>query len=173
MLNLHLLLTPLIAMITGAPFLAQSPPPSDTTSAISEDSGDNSSTATGYNANLKPLKSARSKAPEKQLLDNAAAMLPAEAILEQFDRAQQYVLKHEVEFTPEQHDKLQVWTLSHFNQLGCAADDLTKESSVQCMSDSCTPCDEAQQTSMVMEPQRSPKNSFAGGVEPQVLIFGL
>lgn len=76
---------------------------------VSEDSGDNSSTANAYNANLKPLHSARTKAPEKQLLDNAAAMLPAEAILEQFDRAQQYVLKHDVEFTPEQHEKLQVW----------------------------------------------------------------
>ena len=78
---------------------------SDTTSAVSEDSGDNLSTANAYNANLKPLKA---RPPEKQILDNAAAMLPAQAILEQFDRAQQYVLKHEVEFTPEQHEKLQV-----------------------------------------------------------------
>ena len=78
---------------------------SDTTSAVSEDSGDNLSTANAYNANLKPLKA---RPPEKQILDNAAAMLPAQAILEQFDRAQQYVLKHEAEFTPEQHEKLQV-----------------------------------------------------------------
>lgn len=77
---------------------------SDTNSAISEDS-DSASVTNAYNANLKPLKA---RAPEKQILDNAAAMLPAQAILEQFDRAQQYVLKHEVEFTPEQHEKLQV-----------------------------------------------------------------
>ena len=79
---------------------------SDSTSAPrSEDSADASSSGNAYNASLKPLKS---KPPEKQLLDQARDMLPAEAIMEQFDRAQQYVLKKRGEFTAEQQDKLQV-----------------------------------------------------------------
>jgi len=79
---------------------------SDSTSAPrSESSVDASSNSNAYNASLKPLKS---KPPERQLLDQAGDMLPAEAILEQFDRAQQYVLKNKGEFTAEQQDKLQV-----------------------------------------------------------------
>jgi len=79
---------------------------SDTTSAPrSESSVDASSNSNAYNASLKPLKS---KPPERQLLDQAGDMLPAEAIMEQFDRAQQYVLKNRGEFTAEQQDKLQV-----------------------------------------------------------------
>ena len=79
---------------------------SDSTSAPrSEDSADASSNSNAYNANLRPLKS---KPPEKQLLDQAGDMLPVEAIMEQFDRAQQYVLKNRGEFTAEQQDKLQV-----------------------------------------------------------------
>ena len=79
---------------------------SDSTSGPrSESSVDASSNSNAYNASLKPLKS---KPPERQLLDQAGDMLPAEAIMEQFDRAQQYVLKNRGEFTAEQQDKLQV-----------------------------------------------------------------
>ena len=79
---------------------------SDSTSGPrSECSVDASSNSNAYNASLKPLKS---KKPERQLLDQAGDMLPAEAIMEQFDRAQQYVLKNRGEFTAEQQDKLQV-----------------------------------------------------------------
>lgn len=82
---------------------------SDSTSGPgSEDSFDASSNSNAYNASLKPLKS---KPPERQLLDQAGDMLPAEAILEQFDRAHQYVLKNRGEFTAEQQDKLQVCSL--------------------------------------------------------------
>ncbi|KAA6421764.1 MAG: formin domain containing, partial [Trebouxia sp. A1-2] len=80
---------------------------SDSTSGPrSETSVDASSNSNAYNASLKPLKS---KPPERQLLDQAGDMLPAEAIMEQFDRAQQYVLKNKGEFTAEQQDKLQGW----------------------------------------------------------------
>ncbi|KAL0027450.1 hypothetical protein WJX77_001937 [Trebouxia sp. C0004] len=80
---------------------------SDSTSGPrSESSVEDSSNSNAYNASLKPLKS---KPPERQLLDQAGDMLPAEAILEQFDRAQQYVLKNRGEFTAEQQDKLQGW----------------------------------------------------------------
>lgn len=80
---------------------------SDSTSGPrSESSVEASSNSNAYNATLKPLKS---KPPERQLLDQAGDMLPAEAIMEQFDRAQQYVLKNRGEFTAEQQDKLQVW----------------------------------------------------------------
>ena len=72
--------------------------PSDSPSEA--ESAEAASDSTAYNASLKPLKP---KAP-----DQAGDMLPAEAILEQFDRAQQYVLKNRGEFTAEQQDKLQV-----------------------------------------------------------------
>lgn len=76
-------------------------------STVSEEgSADISCNSTPYNASLKPL---TSKPPGEQLLDQAGDMLPAEAILEQFDRAQQYVLKNKGEFTAEQQDKLQGW----------------------------------------------------------------
>ena len=75
------------------------PAPSDSPSEAGSAEGASSSTA--YNATLKPLKS---RAPHQA----GADMLPAEAILEQFDRAQQYVLKNRGEFTVEQQDKLQV-----------------------------------------------------------------
>lgn len=80
-------------------------------STVSEEgSADISCNSTPYNASLKPL---TSKPPGKQLLDQAGDMLPAEAILEQFDRAQQYVLKNKGEFTAEQQDKLQVSLLMY------------------------------------------------------------
>lgn len=75
--------------------------PSDSLSTGSEEgSAGDSSTSTAYNASLKPLKAL----PPGQPGD----LLPAEAILEQFDRAQQYVLKNKGEFTAEQQAKLQV-----------------------------------------------------------------
>ena len=81
------------------------PVPSDTPSTVSEGgSADASSSSTAYNASLKPL---TARPPNRQLLDGAD-MLPTEAIMEQFDRAQQYVLKNKGEFTAEQQDKLQV-----------------------------------------------------------------
>lgn len=72
--------------------------PSDSPSEAG--SAEAASNSTAYNATLKPLK--------PRVADQAGDMLPAEAILEQFDRAQQYVLKNRGEFTAEQQDKLQV-----------------------------------------------------------------
>ena len=72
--------------------------PSDSPSEAG--SAEAASSSTAYNATLKPLKPTASAQP--------GDMLPAEAILEQFDRAQQYVLKNRGEFTAEQQDKLQV-----------------------------------------------------------------
>ena len=63
-------------------------------------SAEATSNSTAYNTTLKPLK--------PSVPNPAGDMLPAEAILEQFDRAQQYVLKNRGEFTAEQQDKLQV-----------------------------------------------------------------
>lgn len=75
--------------------------PSDSLSTGSEEgSAGDSSTSNAYNASLKPLKST--------LPGQAGDIRPAEAILEQFDRAQQYVLKNKGEFTAEQQAKLQV-----------------------------------------------------------------
>lgn len=75
--------------------------PSDSLSTGSEEgSAGDSSSSIAYNASLKPLKAR----PPGQPGD----LLPAEAILEQFDRAQQYVLKNKGEFTAEQQAKLQV-----------------------------------------------------------------
>ncbi|KAL0049978.1 hypothetical protein WJX82_001917 [Trebouxia sp. C0006] len=47
--------------------------------------------------------------PRSDFPQLAGDMLPAEAIMEQFDRAQQYVLKNRGEFTAEQQNKLQGW----------------------------------------------------------------
>ena len=89
--------------------------PSDSLSTGSEEgSAADSSSSNAYNSSLKPLKAR----PPGQPGD----MLPAEAILEQFDRAQQYVLKNKGEFTAEEQAKLQVQAvlLVIFNQMHAA-----------------------------------------------------
>ena len=58
-----------------------------------------------YSANLKPLKSRR---PLDAMMDTMLLGLPGEALLEQWQRAQQYVATHQKDFSQERLEVLQV-----------------------------------------------------------------
>ncbi|BDA46913.1 probable formin-like protein 13 at C-terminar half [Coccomyxa sp. Obi] len=84
------------------------PIPSDVASSMSDDSHESGMTAfSAYTANLRPLKGTGT--PSGDLAKAPAGSLAADSLLEQFDRAQQYVARHKEDFSADRLESLQVW----------------------------------------------------------------
>lgn len=83
------------------------PIPSDVASSMSDDSHESGMTSfSAYTANLRPLKGTGT--PRRDLEKAPAGSLAADSLLEQFDRAQQYVARHKEDFSADRLESLQV-----------------------------------------------------------------
>ncbi len=86
------------------------PVPSDIASSMSDESHESGMTAfSAYTANLRPLRGTGTPTAG-QAKPALGGSLAAESLLEQFDRAQQYVVRHKEDFSAERLESLQVPT---------------------------------------------------------------
>jgi len=75
---------------------------------MSDDSHESGLTAfSAYTANLRPLKGPGTPSAAGLLNPTKGSSLAAESLLEQFDRAQQYVARHKEDFSAERLESLQ------------------------------------------------------------------